>query len=84
MNELVVVAVRDDGALLVTDGGDGAATPAAIVSDDGLWVTLRDAALSRNAWRPSRRSLPKDLPADLGDRLAAKRREAEPAEGGPR
>lgn len=41
-----VVAVRDDGALLVTTGGQ----VAAIVSDEGAWLTTRGAALARGTW----------------------------------
>lgn len=75
--DLAVVAVRDDGALLITDGGEGAATPAAIVSGDNMWVTLRDAALSRGTWSPDNRDVPTNLPTDLADRLALKRRDSE-------
>lgn len=42
-----VVAVRDDGALLVTHGDKGAA---AIISEDGSWLTTVGSALARGYW----------------------------------
>lgn len=42
-----VVAVRDDGALLVAHGANRAA---AIVSEDGSWLTTIDSALARGYW----------------------------------
>lgn len=41
-----ILAVRDDGALLVTGGGEAAI----IVSDEGLFTTTRGAALARGTW----------------------------------
>lgn len=72
-----VEAVRDDGALLITDGTDDEDTAAAIVSDDGLWVTLKHSALARGDWTANNRDLPESLPKDLAARLAQKRRETE-------
>jgi 2'-5' RNA ligase len=57
-----VVAVRDDGALLVTlSRGDAAA----IISDDGVWVTTRGSALARGSWsEPSGEKPPAGVLAD--------------------
>jgi 2'-5' RNA ligase len=41
-----VEAVRSDGVLLVTHGGRAAA----IVSDDGTWLTTRESAFARGNW----------------------------------
>lgn len=49
-DDLQVVAVRDDGALLVALSTGNAA---AVMSDDGVWVTTRDAALARGTWAAS-------------------------------
>jgi hypothetical protein len=57
-----VEAVRDDGALLVTDG-----PAAAIVDGDQFWITSRDSALARGAWEPATGS--EQLPPDVGQRL---------------
>lgn len=67
-----VEGVRDDGALLITDG-----PVAAIVSEDGVWITPRSSALARGGWNADSRSLPDSLPAGLEKRLAAKRAEFE-------
>lgn len=40
-----VEAVRDDGALLVSHG-----RAAAIISDDGTWLTTTGSALARGYW----------------------------------
>ena len=72
-----VEAVRDDGALLITDGTDDENTAAAIISDDGVWVTLKYSALARGEWAPDNRGLPESLPDDLATGLARKRRETE-------
>lgn len=60
-----VVAVRDDGALLITSG-----RAALIHSPDGTWVTSVDSALARGGWEPASGPLPSDLPKNAEAQLA--------------
>lgn len=62
-DELTTYAVRDDGALLVVSG------PAAVVvgPDGDMWVTGRDAALSRGSWSPSAAPVPEIGPGTLAE-----------------
>lgn len=66
-----VVAVREDGALLVVDVG----SRAAVVSDGAIWVTTRDAALARGEWAADDRPVPTEVVAELAARFAAAKAE---------
>lgn len=59
---MIVEAVRDDGAELVTDG-----PAAAIVSGGDFWITSKDAALARGVWRAADDSI---VSPALAERLA--------------
>ena len=63
-----VVAVRDDGALLVTLGGQAAA----IVLDDNASLTTRGAALARGDWSDDVIGVGVPTDIDLRRRLRAR------------
>lgn len=62
-----VLAVRDDGALLVGNDDEPAGV---IVSEDGMWGTSQDAALSRGSWSaPDGQTVPTDAEQQINDIL---------------
>lgn len=61
-----VEAVRDDGAILITEG-----KAAAVVLGGQRWITDRDSALSRSGWEPTTGTVPAALVDALGPELDA-------------